>query len=208
MSRWDSSLNAAQALLGATHGVFMADLDFASGVIYAHDGAGTLVYNGNSYLGGNTLLGFDIIEETLDFTARGLILRCSGVAASIISTAMTEVYQGRAATVYLALLNDQLQLVDAPQIVWSGVMDTMFIELDQGQGSISLSCESRLRREAPASRNTDADQQTRSAGDSFFDMIHLIPGYRSSWGDKVATFSSGGGGGGRGGPGRSRHQTP
>ena len=47
MSRWASSTNAAEALKGATHGVFMADLDFASGMIRAHDGAGTVVWDGN-----------------------------------------------------------------------------------------------------------------------------------------------------------------
>lgn len=208
MSRWDSSTNAAEALKGATHGVFMADLDFVSGMIRAHDGVGTLVWNGNNYLGGGQLVGFDQIEEALDFVPRGLTVRCTGVLASLISTAMTEIYQGRAVTLYLALLDDKLQLVDTPQTVWAGVMDTMFIELDQGSGSISIACEYRIRREALGARNTDQDQRMRASDDKFFDLIHLIPGYRSTWGEKTATFSDSGGGGGRGGPGRPRYRTP
>lgn len=208
MSRWASSANATEALKGATHGVFMADLDFASGMIRAHDGAGTVIWNGNEYLGGGQLLGFDQIEESLDYVPRGVTLRCSGVAASIISTAMTEIYQGRAVTIYLALLDDKLQLIDTPETVWAGVMDTMYIELDQGEGSISVACEYRIRREAEGTRYTDQDQRLRAADDSFFDLIHLIPGYRATWGEKTASFSNGPGGGGRGGPGRGQYQTP
>ncbi len=208
MSRWASSTNAAEALKGATHGVFMADLDFASGMIRAHDGAGTLVWNGNNYLGGGQLVGFDQIEESLDFVPRGLTFRCTGVLASLVSTAMTEIYQGRAVTLYLALLDDKLQLIDTPETIWAGVMDTMFIELDQGEGSISVACEYRIRREALGARNTDQDQRMRASDDKFFDLIHLIPGYRSTWGEKTAAFSNGGGGGGQGGPGRPRHPAP
>jgi hypothetical protein len=196
MPRWSSSNNAAQAEAQVVSLVFLAELIFDSGAVRVHDGSGELVYNGNTYLGIGQYGGFDLVEENIDFVARGIKFTLSGVDNSLVVTTMTETYQNRAATLFLGLINaDTRQFIDPPEEVWGGRMDTMSIEIGQNSSVITLSGEHRLRREAPGGRSTDADQQLRYPGDLFFDHQQNIPGYVASWGERPQSF---GGGGGRG----------
>jgi hypothetical protein len=189
VSRWVSSANSVRAAESAVYLVVLADLDFSSGAVRVHDGVGPLVFGGNTYQGIGTFGGIEVIEENIDTVARGVICTLSGIEASLISTVMTERYQGRTATFYLGLLTEQIAFVDTPEEIWSGRMDTMNITLSERQATIRLTCEHRLRREPQAARMTDEDLQLQHSGDTFFGLMAQIPLYKAAWGDKPNSFN-------------------
>lgn len=200
MTRWVSAANqtaaAAQSITLAT----FADLDFVGDRLRVHDGAGTISWGGNDWLGVGQYGGVDAVPESLEVIAQPVRLSLSGVDANLITDAMTTQYHGRAVALYVGLFSlTTQQLIDTPEEMWSGFMDVMHIEFDQNQASIRLDCEHRLRRIVAASRYTDEDQRTLYSGDLFFKFLHLIPGYRGKWGSRDTNF--GGGMGGRDGPG-------
>lgn len=197
MSRWISALNEAAAARNDIFGAWFLDLDFLSGHARANDSGGDFSFGGNTYLGIGDFGTFDAIEESVEFVARGMRCQLSGVNGSIITSIKNDVYQGRTATLYIGLVDPQtLQLVDTPEVRWSGFMDTMDIEIGVDTTMIQMACEHRLRASPPNSRFADADQQARSAGDLFFNQTHLVDGFVSEWaGGRSTTWASRPGGG-------------
>ena len=195
MTRIVSSLNAT-ATAGLTVGlVVLADLDFLSGHIRVHDGVGPLAFGGNTYSGVGTFGGIEGgVVESVDFVARPLTLKLSGVDASLVTTTMTEVYQNRTASLYVGLLDlNSALLVDTPELCWEGRMDTMRLEINQGVAVITLACEHRLYREPRIARYTDQDEQLAYSGDVFFNQLSNIPMSTSNWGAEAVSFGGGGG---------------
>lgn len=171
--------------------VTLVALDFASGFVRANDSSVSLAFGGNTYPGVGQYGGIDTVVEDLDIIARPLKMTLSGVDASLVTTTMTEIYQNRAATVYVGILNkDTLQFIADPEEAWGGRMDTMSIEVNQGLATITLNCEHRLRREPRIARYTDQDQQLAYTGDKFFSRLYQIPFYRSLWGSTPTLLRS------------------
>ena len=193
MTRWVSNTNETQAAKPATYLTVLCDLAFDSGTVRVHDSVGTLSFGGNDYTGIGQFGSFDIIDENIDNVARGIRLTLSGVESGLISTVMTEVYQGRSVTLYLGLLAEDMTFVATPEELWSGRIDTMSITTDQNVATISVACEYRLRKEPVIARYTDTDQRIAYAGDRFFDLTQKIPQFKATWGDKPNTYSYGGG---------------
>lgn len=172
----------------------MVELDFASGVVRAHDGIGPLTFGGNTFLGVGQFGGIEVAEESVEVIAKPLKLKLSGVDASLVSSTMTEIYQNRDVTVYLGFLDEDNQLLGTPETVWEGRMNQMGLALTAGEATITLSCEHRLRREPRIARFTDNDQKLAHPGDRFFDLLHTIPGYAGKWGQKDVKGGRGGSG--------------
>jgi hypothetical protein len=193
VTRWTSATNQTEAAKPAIYLVTLCDLAFDSGTIRVHDGVGPLSFGGNTYLGVGSYGAFDIVDEGIDNIARGVRLTLSGVEPSLISTVMTETYQGRTVTLYLGILAEDLTFVATPEELWSGRIDTMKITLDQSVASISVSCEYRLRKEPVIARYTDTDQRLAYSGDRFFDLTQKIPQFKATWGDKPSSYGGGGG---------------
>jgi hypothetical protein len=186
VSRWVSATNQAFAEAQNVLMCLAADLDFASGAVRCHDGIGTIQINGQDYSGLGTLGTVDGLEESFEVIARPVTLNLSA-EASAISNALNEStsYQGRRATLYLAIYNPNThQLADTPETVWEGVMSQMTIVLEPKNSRIELVCEHRLRRDPRIARYTDADQQLAYSGDRFFDLVGKIKGFRGTWGAK------------------------
>jgi hypothetical protein len=181
--RFVSAANEAAADRSTVRIFIACDLDFASGHVRAHDGLGVLTWGSNDYDGVGRFGGIELAEETIDVIAKAVRMSLSGVDSSLMTTAMTEEYQGRQAILYFGLVDHQTnQLIDTPEILWEGLMDQMGVKLAQGTGAISLSCEHRLRREPRIARYTDADQQLAYPTDRFFDLLGKIQGFRGTWG--------------------------
>ena len=184
MTRIVNSGNATELAKTGIVAVTMVDLNFASGHVYANDGATEIVYGGNTYVPVGVYGGVDTVEEELDIVARPVKLSLSGVPTDLLSKATTEVYQNRQATIYLALVDGMMgTLVANPEIVWDGRMDYMEIEDSKGAAVITLNCEHRLRREPRIARYTDADQQLAYPGDTGMQYQQEILGFNGAWGN-------------------------
>jgi hypothetical protein len=193
MSRIVSATNATEAAKPAIIAVVMADLDFASGVVRVHDGAGNIVSGANTYLGAGQFAGVDIIDENIDIVARGIKLTLSGVDSSFVTPTMTEVYQNRPVTLYLGFIDPNTgALLDTPETIWEGRMNQLAFKIDKGVAVIELTCEHRLRREPRVARYTDEDQRVIFPGDRFFDLMYAIPGFVGKWGARDTYYGGGG----------------
>lgn len=183
MTRWASTANATAAAQPSVGMVTLVDLNFASGVVYLHDGGGTLTYNGNTYLGAGDYGSIDVIDESTESIAKTVTLTLSGVPNTILTDAMTEDYQGRGVTIRIGILDiNAMTWVDNPEIVWDGRMDYMVVTIGQGTSQIQMRCEHRLNKEPLVARYTDQDQQIAYPGDTFFNLTWQIPLTQASWG--------------------------
>jgi hypothetical protein len=191
MTRWASNTNETTAAQSSVYIVTLAKFEFDSGTLFVHDGVGPLVFDGDTYVGVGNYGSFDIVDENIDNVARGIRVSLSGVDPAIIPTVMTEIYQGRNATFYIAFLNDDMAFVANPEEVWAGRMDVMSISMDKNSATIELRCEYRLRKEPSVARYTDEDLRLQYSGDRFFDLLSKIPGYVSQWGDKRNSYKGG-----------------
>ena len=173
-------------------------LDFPSGIVRAHDGLGTLTFGGFDYIGVGSFGGVEDVTEELETISRGIKMTLAGIDSvdsgpDLVTSAMTEAYQSRSATIYVCLINpDTGALVDTPETLWEGDMDVMTFRAEDGSARLELTCEDELAREPRIARYTDQDQQRTYSGDKFFERLSKIDGYVTQWG--AATVGSPGGG--------------
>lgn len=194
MSRYVSATNQTESEKPSVTMCLLVTLDFASGPLNVHDGLGNLVDTFASpavtYIGVGSFGSVDgTVNDSLELIARPLKLSLSGVDSAVIAAAMETDYQGRSITLSKGYLQNGA-LIAAPAVVWEGRMDYMEISFGHGAGSISVNCEHRLRKEPRIARYTSEDQQIAHAGDTFFDLVPFIAGFKSQWGDKPSQFST------------------
>jgi hypothetical protein len=184
VTRWVSTLNDANASQQAIALVTLAQINFLSGTLYLNDGFGNLLWGGNTYLGLGDYGQIDAIQESTEVVAKTLVMTLSGVSPSLVTSAMTENYQGRVVSLFAGLLDvNALSWIDNPELAWEGRMDFMNISIAQNAATITMSCESRLNRESLVSRYTDTDQQIAFPGDTFFNLMWQIPLSSATWGN-------------------------
>ncbi len=163
--------------------LLLVELDFASGVVYAHSGAGNFTWNGHTYLGVGRLGKLSEIEETEGLQANAIKLELSGVDPANVSLSLNEEYQGRPARVYIAYLDENYALKGNPVGPFEGKMDTMDGEFGK-VSTITLTVESPLADWArPRTRRyTDADQQAEYPGDRFMEYAGQMAEKELVWG--------------------------
>jgi len=162
---------------------FAIKLAFDSGDVRIWTGYTDITVASETYIGGGQLLSISPIEETVEIAARGVNLALNGINSSLVSVALTESYQGRAAQVYLGVISSG-SVVSDPYLVFDGRMDVMTIE-DAGEtATISLSAESRLidLERARVRRFTDNDQQNQFSGDTSLRFVADLQNKEIAWG--------------------------
>lgn len=198
MSRgFSASINAALQSNNVRLVTF-AELDFASGTLYVHDGLGTYTWGGNDWLGVGDFGGISSVEEGSEVSPYSLNLTLSGLDAGLVSTALTENYFMRDVNVYLGLLDEDDSLIDTPTKIWAGFMDVMSVTAGASGGdSITLTAESELGRfdRSANLRYTDTMLRKRDSNDKFFEFLKDIEGVKISWGKKTSDQLAGSSGG-------------
>lgn len=194
MTRWANSANETAAAADETPLRLLVDLDFVSGIVYAHAGIGELVWNGHTYSGVGNYGGFQSISEEASVNPKPITLTLAGIPGELISTAMTEVYQGRTATLWWGIVNPETNAwVANPEVLWTGVMDTMSIELAMNVGKISVVCEDPDYAQPQCRRYTLQDHQLDYPGDKGLEYLSAIPGFKGNWGQPGYGYGSMGG---------------
>lgn len=183
MTRWVSTNNAAAAAQQTLAMITLADLDFSDGTIRVHDGFGTVSFGGNTYQGLGDYGSLDVVEESTETIAKTITLSLTGVPGPFVTEAMTQNFQGRVVTLYIGILDvNSMQFIDTPETIWEGRMDYMTVDISENKTSLQLRCENRLNREPLVARYTDVDQRLAFPGDSFFDLVWMIPFATAGWG--------------------------
>ena len=88
--------------------------DFPSGVARFTTAPYSVVWDGDTYTGLGHLLSVDTIEEREALSTYGARLSLSAVPSNLVSTAMSEHYQGRDLAIYQALFDDNHQIIADP----------------------------------------------------------------------------------------------
>lgn len=180
----------------------LAEMEFASGTVRAWTGYGDFVWGSLTFNGTGNLGRVDPIEETVETRAVGLRYQLSGIDSSLITLALDDPYQNRPARLWLAILDDDGQLVADPIKLSEGKMDVMSIDDDGSTATITLSTESQLidLRKPRLLLNTHADQQALYPGDDGFEFVEAIADRPIIWGRPSEVTSGSGGTGGNSGP--------
>jgi len=163
--------------------VLMFDGDFSSGHLRLHSGVGPLVYAGNTYTGSGSLGKISSIEEGIELSASGITVSLSGLPGDVISTSLGEHYQGRFAVLYVALLDDNGQVIGIPTILFQGRMDNMNLTIGASV-DISLAIENLLRdwNRPKERRYNNTDQQAYYPGDKGLEFTEQAVESEINWG--------------------------
>jgi hypothetical protein len=181
--------------------VYFIYLDLANDPLRACTGTRTYTTLGYDWLGIGEIGGLGNIVEAVDVSARPMSFGLSGVDPWIVEPLLSRVnYKNRDAKIYMGILLPDDELLDEPDLVWSGRMDVGSVTYDKNLAACLLVCEpdsARLLRNN-VSRYSNADHQLYYPGDKFYEFITEISQKDLTWGGRSYGGTSSGGGGGGG----------
>lgn len=164
--------------------LIFVEMEFGGGYVRCTNAAYTIAWNGHDWLGLANLGSIDPIEEGVVIQSYGIGFRLSGVDPAKIEIALAEDYQNKPAKIWLATLDpDTFAIKGTPTLIFSGLMDTMPIELGE-TATITVTAESRLVDwDRPRVRYyTDADQQAEYPGDLGLQYVNETVDKEIVWG--------------------------
>lgn len=157
---------------------------FDSGDLNLWTGIGSIVYNGDTYVGGGNCISITGVTETTNTQADSVNVTLNAIKSSNISLALNEEYQGRKASVWFACLDAVGALISSPFLLFKGRMDTMTI-VDGGQRStLGMVCENRLIdfRRAKLRFYSDQDQKALYPTDRGMEYVNQLQDKEIIWG--------------------------
>jgi hypothetical protein len=180
---------------GVVAGVaWLAELDFAAGMQRWCTAPGSITSGGYTWTGLGLFAGVGNLTEGADSAAEQITLSLSVVDPAMLALAMGQVegYRGRAARLYLQLLDATCQPVGSPVKRWAGVMNKVQIErrpaepesTQDGTGTINLLCTRSgmaRARHSTGLRLTDAQQRARYPGDTGLQYVRTLIEQPARW---------------------------
>jgi hypothetical protein len=147
-------------------------LDFPSGIARWNGSTLDLLIGGETFLGIGVLGSIGVIEEGAETRAYGLTVSISGVPRDAVALALTQEYQGRAATLWEVQLDGNGQPIGTPPIAFRGRMDQMTVTLGD-TATVTARLENRLADwDRPRVRRyTDEDQKRLFPTDKGFEFV-------------------------------------
>ena len=158
------------------------ELEFDSGAVRLWNGYGEITIDSDTYTGAGSLLAVSSVEETGEIAARGVTMTLTGISSDLISVALSENYQNRAARVYIGTIASD-DSISSYQL-FGGRLDVMNIEESGETATISVTAENRLiDLERPrARRYTSEDQKSLYPGDLGLDYVNELQDKTLDWG--------------------------
>ena len=194
MSRDLASNTAASYAASHVNPIVFVKLEFdpsSAGTIRLHNGLGTYTWNDGSgnvnWFGTGDLGQIGSIQEGDQISPYNIELTLSGLDAGLVAEAVKEVYYQRPVTLYVGALNDDDQLVATPDVIWNGFIDTMDVRLGGDNGDmLALSAESELAMFERSANllYTNASQQAKFSGDTFFTHLQEMQDITLDWGKR------------------------
>ncbi len=162
-----------------------AELDFSNGFVRVHSGAGPKKLFGNTYKGIGGFGRITAIEEKAELGATIVELTISGLdpTEDNVNTVLTTNYRNRPATVYIAFIDPDGDIVEDPTILFRGFMDNAVVA--QGKElSVTVRVNSIMADwdRAKISRYTNEEQQDRFPGDLGLEFVPQMVEKEIKWG--------------------------
>jgi len=190
-----SALNAAELIKVHSARIYFLSVALSGTPFYACTGTKTYVFGDNDYLGIGEIASLGEFADASDGTARQLTLSLSGVDAAITEPLLSRVnYKNAAVNIYRGFLDTNEDMIDDPDVVWSGRADVGSVAQYEGAAVATLTCEpdaARLLR-ANVSRYADEDHQLRWPADVFFQELAEMERKDVLWGGMRVSPTTGG----------------
>ena len=160
------------------------DLAFDGGDFRTWTGYGNIEFGGNTYVGSGDILSVGPVQESSEIKANGINISLSAIPSDLISSALTDPYQGRSAKLFLGIINDGVVVSD-PYMIFKGSMDLMTIDDNGESANIQLTAESRLidLDRARERRFTSEDQKIDYPNDKGLEFITSLQEKAIVWGN-------------------------
>lgn len=209
MTRFVNS--TAQTAADQPHVIYamLVQLDFASGFVRVFNGAGTLIFNGNTYVGLGQYGSITQIGESTDLKpSNPVTFQLSGLpdsASPALAAAATNRadYYGRSARIDIALFDSSRNIMTPIEnAVWEGRMDS--ITVSKANNAILLTAEDRMVvwDKAIGFLYSTEWQTISYPGDTFFDQVPFLANRQITWGGVSVNVGPGGSSGTHPNPGR------
>lgn len=196
-----SSAEAAHLARGTVRIATLVDLMFGGvppegGPVYLWNGFGTRTFAGKTYWGAGDIGQIEGLEEIRGPVSHNVTFTLSGVPdspADLLAKALelSDIVQGRLATVSLQLFDGAWQAEGLPIAVYFGVMQPPRVERQAAtettgaRRTLKLSTENLFfgRGRPAAGRYTDREQQTRYPNDRFCEYTAQLVSKTIAWPD-------------------------
>lgn len=158
--------------------------EFDSGDVNLWSGIGDLTWGGDTYTGAGNLLGIMAIKETQILEAVNVDIQLTGISSAYVSLALTEDYQNRPVTIWIAALNASGAIIADPYMLFKGRMDVLEIEEGAETASLTMHTENRLidLQRAKERRYTAEDQKAYYPSDTGFNYVSALQDQSIVWG--------------------------
>ena len=194
-----TTLNQNAVLAQIVRPIMFARMAFSSGVQRLHTEIGPRtavhpIFGSESYTGIGDFGGIvSDIKESISVAPESIKLAITGVKSSFINIALDDDYYRRDIELMFGFDDEAGVLLDDPVIIWSGFMDKVDINLAEGIGALTLTCESRATNLKGASdlRFTDEDLQAAFTGDLAGEYIFRMADLQLKWGGEASTGTTG-----------------
>jgi hypothetical protein len=166
---------AAGLAAGTIMPIRLVMLTFKTATKYVWSGVGSLVWNGNTFVGVGSLGQVGTIIESTGVEANGTTVSLSGIDPSLLAECLSDIQLGAPARIWRGLWKDGA-IYGTPYQVFRGYVDKPAFDISAETLAISLSLESRIVNLSRASyrRYTAADQHLQYPADKGFNWIEEI----------------------------------
>lgn len=165
--------------------VYFVEFQFGSGTARMSTANQPISWGGNEWAGVGAIGSIAAVEESDSLTSKPMNFTINAAQPSWMALAVgaVESYRGRPAKMYMCPLDESFQLVGAPVLCWSGIMDMVSVGIDGEQGSITLKCETSVYglKRRPSLRLNAAQQKKSYPGDTGFDYLVGLVGNPTVW---------------------------
>lgn len=164
--------------------VLAAEIDFPSGVTRVHTGTGTVIINGQTFLGVGNLGDVGSVTEENSTSSSTMSMALSGLDMSLVGGTLNEEVIGCNVVCYLAVMNDQ-GVVTGANVLFEGFITDTSLQAGQ-QNALSYVIANVFERwsQGLPDRYTDESQQRLYPGDRFFRYVAQMAERSIFWGSK------------------------
>ena len=163
--------------------LILVKLEFTSGTVYVCNAGYNFLWDNQVWMGVGNMGSVSAVGEGEELKMYGCTLSLTGLDPDLIAISLSSGYQGKPATIWMAPLNSNYQILVDPVIIFRGRMDTMPVELAE-TATIQLTVESRLTDwEKPRMRRYNTyDQQLEYPDDKGFEFVTQMAEKEIVWG--------------------------
>lgn len=164
--------------------VLAAEIDFPSGVTRVHTGTGTVIINGQTFLGVGNLGDVGSVTEENSTSSSTMSMALSGLDMSLVGETLNEEVIGCNVVCYLAVMNNQ-GVVTGANVLFEGFITDTSLQAGQ-QNALSYVIANVFERwsQGLPDRYTDESHQRLYPGDRFFRYVAQMAERSIFWGSK------------------------